>query len=148
MKIVISSDEYCELIETIRLECKNYGHSSVYIGPNQNQTGFDWPDITAKAANLVQTGEADEAIVLCFTGTGASIAANKMKGIRCALCVDAETARGARLWNHANVLALSIRLTTSTLVGEILRSWFTTQISNDEWNKRQIVTLDKLESAE
>lgn len=145
MKIVISSDEDCDLVATIISECEKYGHSCVYIGPNQSDT---WPTVTARAAKMVQSGEADEAIVICFTGTGASIAANKIKGIRCALCVDSETARGARLWNHANLLALSIRLTTTTLAREILKAWFSTEISNDEWNNQQIAILEKIELAE
>ena len=71
-------------------------------------------------------------IVFCWTGTGASIAANKVRGIRAALCHDAETARGARIWNRANVLALSLRATSEALAKEILEAWFATPYSDDE----------------
>jgi ribose 5-phosphate isomerase B len=90
-------------------------------------------------------GQADEGIVFCWTGTGASIAANKVRGIRAALCHDAETARGARIWNHANVLALSLRVTSEALAKEILEAWFSTSYSDDEWNCQQIARLCQLE---
>jgi ribose 5-phosphate isomerase B len=77
--------------------------------------------------------EAQEGILFCWTGTGVSIAANKVWGIRAALCEDAETARGARLWNDANLLCLSIRRTSIPLAFEILQTWFaTTYESNPE----------------
>ena len=69
-------------------------------------------------------GRADQGVVCCWTGTGASIAANKVAGARAALCADAETARGARRWNDANVLALSLRTTSAALLDEILDGWF------------------------
>jgi ribose 5-phosphate isomerase B len=75
-------------------------------------------------AEDVAAGRADEGILFCWTGTGVSIAANKVPGIRAALCVDAETARGARLWNNANVLCMSMRLTSEVAAGEIVDSWF------------------------
>jgi len=83
----------------------------------------------------VVAGEADEGILLCWTGTGVCLAANKLPGIRAALCADAEAARGARIWNNANVLCLSIRLTAEVVAREILDSWFGTQYQpNDEDN--------------
>lgn len=145
MKIALSSDEYCDLVDAIQLECQKRGHVVFYHGPRKGQPAADWPDVTARAASQVQNGEADEAIVLCYTGTGASIAANKLRGIRAALCIDPETARGARIWNHANVLALSIRLTTVDRAREILDAWFSTEISDDEWNRCQIESVAKLE---
>ena len=92
------------------------------------------------------THQADEGIVFCWTGTGASIAANKVPGIRAALCHDAETARGARVWNHANVLALSLRATTEAIAKEILDTWFTTPYSEDEWNRQQIERIRQIEA--
>jgi ribose 5-phosphate isomerase B len=92
MKIAISSDEYCELVDVLQLECQKRGHVVFYHGPRKGDTAADWPAVTAEAARQVQSGEADEAIVLCYTGTGASIAANKLRGIRAALCIDPETA--------------------------------------------------------
>ena len=73
----------------------------------------------------------------CWTGTGASIAANKVPGIRAALCGDAETAEGARKWNDANVLALSLRTTSAALLSEILDAWFAGEPSSDEERRRE-----------
>ena len=94
--------------------------------------------MTVEAVARVADGRADEAVVMCWTGTGASLAANKVAGIRAALCHDAETARGARVWNHANVLALSLRATPMPIAREILDAWFSTPYSDDDWNLRQI----------
>ena len=88
---------------------------------------------------------ADEGIVCCWTGTGASIAANKVAGVRAALCGDAETARGARVWNAANVLAFSLRATSEPVAKEILEAWFAAAPGDDEWNKRQIERIRELD---
>lgn len=82
----------------------------------------------------------------CWTGTGASIAANKIAGIRAALCVDAATADGARRWNDANVLALSLRLTSDRLLEEILDAWFAGAPSADDDDVANIAHLAELES--
>jgi len=106
---------------------------------------LDVIDVARQAAEAVALGEADEGIVMCWTGTGAALAANKIPGIRAALCHDAETARGARIWNHANVLALSLRATAEAILKEILDAWFSTPYSQDEWNQRQIARIRALE---
>jgi ribose 5-phosphate isomerase B len=82
---------------------------------------------------------------MCWTGTGASLAANKVPGIRAALCQDAETAKGARIWNHANVLALSLRATPIPIAREILDAWFSTPFSTDEWNLKQMERIRHIE---
>jgi ribose 5-phosphate isomerase B len=92
----------------------------------------------------VAEGNADQAIVCCWTGTGASIAANKVPGVRAALCADAETARGARRWNDANVLALSLRLTSTPLLTEILDGWFAGEPSNDPTDKANITHVNEI----
>jgi ribose 5-phosphate isomerase B len=86
-----------------------------------------WPDVAEQVARLVATGAVDDGIVFCWTGTGVSIAANKVPGIRAALCGDAETARGARRWNDANVLALSLRATSAAVAEEIVDAWLATR---------------------
>ena len=85
-----------------------------------------WPDVAETVGRLVADGQADSGIVFCWTGTGVSIAANKVDGVRAALCGDAETARGARRWNDANVLALSLRATSAALADEIVDAWLLT----------------------
>src|SRR5712692_421905 len=141
MKIVVSSDEYFPLIDILLEEVQKRGHEVHYVGPRQGQQSIDWPDVTLKAMEEIKEGKADEGIVLCWTGTGCSIVANKVPGIRAALCNDAETAKGARHWNHANVLALSLRLTSSAVLKEILGVWFETPYSSDEWNLQQMEKL-------
>src|SRR5690349_19784142 len=90
----------------------------------------DWAWGSEAAARDVADGRAEQAVVCCWTGTGASIAANKVPGIRAALCLDAATAAGARRWNDANVLALSLRMTSEAVLGEILDAWFGEQPSD------------------
>lgn len=102
--------------------------------------------MAGQVAEAVAQGEADEGIVLCWTGTGVSLAANKVAGIRAALCADAETARGARLWNKANVLALSMRLTTPALADEILESWFSTPYQPNPGDEANLALLAELEN--
>ena len=146
MKIAVGSDERTHLTDTVIEELKKRGHHLILFGPlTDNDPDSDWPLTSSKTAQAVATGQADEGIVFCWTGTGASIAANKVAGIRAALCHDAETARGARIWNHANVLALSLRFTSEAIAKEILEVWFATGYSDDEWNCRQIERLHRLE---
>ena len=145
MKIAVSTDECTHLVDVILDELKQRGHEVVYFGPEPGADDMDWPDVTLKAVEQVAQAQADEAIVMCWTGTGCSIAANKVPGIRAALCHDAETARGARIWNHANVLALSLRATPEPIVKEILDRWFDTPFSDDDWNLRQMALLREIE---
>lgn len=145
MRIAVSSDERTHLVDAVLEELQKRGHEIVYFGPATGEDAVDWPQVTLDAVEKVETGEADEAIVMCWTGTGCSIVANKVPGIRAALCQDAETARGARVWNHANVLALSLRATPEPILKEILDRWFDTPFSADDWNLRQIARVREIE---
>lgn len=145
MKIAVSTDEHAPLIEALLSELKARDHEVLYFGPKEGEASKDWPDVTLQAVDAVKTGKADEAIVLCWTGTGCSIAGNKVPGIRAALCADGETAKGARIWNHANVLALSIRTTSPPLLKEILDKWFETPFSTDDWNALQMWRVQEIE---
>ncbi|BAY80116.1 RpiB/LacA/LacB family sugar-phosphate isomerase (plasmid) [Nostoc linckia NIES-25] len=146
MKIAIGSDERTNLTDTVLEELKRRGHEVIPFGSlADNHREIDWPISSSKVALAVATQKVDEGIVFCWTGTGASIAANKVSGIRAALCHDAETARGARIWNHANVLVLSLRATTEAIAKEILDAWFSTPYSEDDWNLLQIKRIRQLE---
>jgi ribose 5-phosphate isomerase B len=145
MKIAISTDEYCPLIDDLIKEVKQRGHEISYFGPTHNEKSVDWTDVTIQAIEQIRMGKADEAIVLCWTGTGCTLIANKFPKIRAALCIDAQTAKGARIWNHANVLGLSLRLTSPPLLKEIIEAWFETPFSKDEWNLLQIKRIEQLE---
>ncbi len=144
MRIALSADEYTPLVEAVQRDLERRGHQVEYLGPAAGQTA-DWPDVSRAAAERVTSGAADEALVMCWTGTGASLAANKVPGIRAALCADAETARGARTWNHANVLALSLRSTSEAVAREILDAWFATPYSQDDWNRQQVEKIRAME---
>ena len=136
MKLVVGSDERTHVTEAVVAELRRRGHEvtlagalaepgvTVPAGPVTPETS--WPVVARRVAEAVAAGAADEGILFCWTGTGVSIAANKVPGIRAALCDDAETARGARLWNDANVLCLSLRRTPEVIAREILDSWFAT----------------------
>ncbi len=152
MKIAIGSDEASELTAALVDELKKRGHEVLLFGPLRpagEDPDVDWPLVASHTAEAVARGEADEGIVCCWTGTGASIAANKVPGIRAALAHDAETARGARIWNHANVLALSLRATSIPVAREILVAWFSTSTgegeAQSEWNLQQIERVRQLE---
>ncbi len=148
MKIAVSSDERTTLTSAVVEDLEKRGHTLVLFGPvSAADTDTAWPLTSGKAAQAVARGDADEAIVFCWTGTGASIAANKVAGVRAALCHDAETARGARKWNHANVLAISLRATSEAIAKEILDAWFETPYLVDDWNLKQIDRIRALEQS-
>ena len=117
MKVVIASDELPPVVEHLAKRLRERGHAATVLPKAA------WAAAAADAARAVASGEFDQAIVCCWTGTGASIAANKVRGIRAALCTDAATAAGARKWNDANVLALSLRLLSEPLATEIVDAW-------------------------
>ena len=112
------------MAEAVVEELRRRGHDPVLHGALEDSERDDWAWASEAAARDVADGRAEQGIVCCWTGTGASIAANKVGGVRAALCGDAETARGARKWNDANVLALSLRTTSEPLLEEILDAWF------------------------
>jgi len=146
MRIALGSDEKSVLTDALIGDLEERGHEVMLFGPlAPGDPDVDWPLTSGKVAEAVASGAADQGIVCCWTGTGASIAANKIRGVRAALCHDAETAKGARVYNHANVLALSLRATSIAIAKEILHAWFSTAWSDDGWNHRQIARLSDLE---
>src|SRR5437763_11492807 len=124
MRISVAADERTGVAEAVVEELRRRGHEPIVHGALADGERDDWAWASEAAARDVAEGRAEQGIVCCWTGTGASMAANKVHGIRAALCEDAETARGARKWNDANVLALSLRGTSSAMLEEILDGWF------------------------
>ena len=122
MRIAFGTDERMPLTESIVESLRELGHEVVIDVEDE-----PWPDVGRSVAEAVAQGQADRGVVCCWTGTGVSIAANKVDGIRAALCTDAETARGARRWNDANVLALGLRLTSPTVAREMMEAFLTTE---------------------
>src|SRR5919108_5951733 len=123
MRIAVAADERVGIADALLEELRERGHEPIPHGALSDQERDDWAWASESAARDVAEGRAENAVVCCWTGTGASIAANKVPGIRAALCVDAQTADGARKWNDANVLAVSLRATSEPELGEILDAW-------------------------
>ena len=131
MRIAIGSDEKTHLTDFVVEEVKKRGHEVELFGPLKEEP-LSWVDVGEQVALAVSQGDCHEGILFCWTGTGASIAANKVPGIRAALCFDAGTAEGARKWNQANVLVMSLRLISEPIASEILDAWFGTEWGTGE----------------
>ncbi|MFQ6015956.1 MAG: RpiB/LacA/LacB family sugar-phosphate isomerase [Anaerolineae bacterium] len=144
MKIAVGSDERTHLTDFVVEELKNRGHEVELHGPLAGES-LDWPAVGQAVAERVTSGAADEGILFCWTGTGVSIAANKVPGIRAALCHDAETAKGARIWNQANILVMSLRTTSEAVAKEMLDAWLSTPYDEDEWNKACVAQVRGIE---
>lgn len=129
-----------EVVE--RLEAR--GNEILRFGAYDPASRTDWAWGSEAAARAVADGQADQGVVSCWTGTGASIAANKVRGVRAALCVDPETAAGARKWNDANVLALSLRLTSEPVLEEILEAWFSAAPSTEAADAANVAHVDQI----
>jgi ribose 5-phosphate isomerase B len=132
MRIAVGSDERSHVTDAVVQELRRRGHQVETLGAMSDlpagQAGepLQWADVAREVAERVAGGGSDQGVLFCWTGTGVSIAANKVPGVRAALCHDAETARGARLWNDANVLCLSLRSTSEAVAREILEAWLST----------------------
>jgi len=141
MRVAIAADEVAGIAEPVVEEVRRRGHEPLVHGALSEQERDDWAWASEAAARDVADGHADQAIVCCWTGTGASIAANKVAGIRAALCGDAQTAEGARRWNDANVLALSMRATSEPELVEILDAWFAAAPSEEAGDRANVEHL-------
>ena len=146
MRVAVAADELTGVAAALPAELERRGHATILHGAYADQERPDWAWASEAAARDVADGRAEQAIVACWTGTGASIAANKVPGIRAALCGDAATAEGARRWNDANVLALSLRLTSPAELEEILDAWFAGVSSEDAGDAENIAHLGEIES--
>jgi ribose 5-phosphate isomerase B len=144
MRVALGADEDTHLVSALRRHLEERGHQvDLYGAPAKNSE--PWADTAVRVAQSVADGEHELGVVCCWTGTGVSIAANKVRGIRAALCADAETARGARKWNDANVLALSLRATSEQVAREILDAWLGQTYEGTE--DASLETLRKRDSA-
>jgi ribose 5-phosphate isomerase B len=146
VRIAVAADERTGVAEALVEELRRRGHEPVVHGALADDERDDWAWASEAAARDVAEGRAQQAVVCCWTGTGASIAANKVHGVRAALCVDAQTAAGARRWNDANTLALSLRSTSEAELGEILDAWFETPASSAGDDRENIAHLEEIEA--
>jgi ribose 5-phosphate isomerase B len=144
MRVAVAADELVGVAEPVVEELRKRGHEPLVHGALSDEERDDWAWASEAAARDVAEGRADQAIVCCWTGTGASIAANKVSGIRAALCGDAQTAEGARRWNDANVLALSLRATSEPELTEILDAWFGAAPSSEAEDRANVEHLDEI----
>ena len=145
MKIAVAADERVGVAQAVVEELRKRGHEPIPHGALAEGERDDWAWASEAAARDLAEGRAEQAIVCCWTGTGASIAANKVDGVRAALCVDAQTAEGARKWNDANALALSLRATSEAELGEILDAWFGGEASDDADDTANVDHITEIE---
>ncbi|MFJ9716979.1 RpiB/LacA/LacB family sugar-phosphate isomerase [Streptomyces sp. NPDC101213] len=145
MRISVSSDMDEPVARALVAELRGRGHDVVPHGALRPGADARWAVCSETAAREVADGTSEQAVVCCWTGTGASIAANKVPGVRAALCTDAATAEGARRWNDANVLALGLRLTSEPLLREILDAWFAAEPSEDPEDRGNVLHVDRLD---
>ena len=145
MRFALAADEDTGVARALAAELERRGHEiCARHGALSESERDDWAWCSETAARDVAEGRADQAVVCCWTGTGASIAANKVPGIRAALCADAQTAAGARRWNDANVLALSLRTTTPALLAEMLDAWLVAEPSPEADDRANVAHLDEI----
>lgn len=144
MKLAVGADERTPLTDALIDSLREREHELDLFGPLAGQDEY-WPAVARQVAETVASGGAQEGILLCWTGTGVSLAANKVQGIRAALCRDAETARGARLWNNANILCLSLRATSLPIAEEILETWFSTSYQPNQVDDACLAQVAEIE---
>jgi ribose 5-phosphate isomerase B len=140
MKVALGSDERTALTDAVAADLEGRGYDVALVGPPAGEA-IEWAEVGHRLGELVAAGTAGTGVLFCWTGTGASIAANKVPGVRAALCTDAATAAGARTWNDANVLVMGLRLTSPELAREMLDAWFTT-----DPDPREAANIARLES--
>jgi ribose 5-phosphate isomerase B len=140
MKIAVGSDERTHLTDAVLDHLRRRGVEVELHGPLDGRS-LDWVEVGREVGERVTSGACDQGILFCWTGTGVSISANKVPGIRAALCGDPETAQGARRWNDANVLVMSLRATSDAVAREMCDAWLETTPDPAER-----ATIDKLKS--
>src|SRR3972149_158948 len=134
MKIVVASDEKTPLTDFVVDYLKAKGHELFLYGDLLNKNGR-WADIGKEAAQKVAGGEADQGLLFCWSGTGITMAANRIKGARAALCWSPEIAKLARKWDDANILVMALVDTSNETAEKILDTWFTTGFDEEGLNE-------------
>ena len=142
MRIAIGSDDTGPLTDALLAELQRRGIDVERFGALRDGSTA-WVPAAQAVGRAVAGGAADYGIVCCWTGTGVSIAANKVRGVRAALCGDAATAEGARRWNDANVLALSLRATSAAVGTEILDAFLATNVSDAPDDRAAIAGIER-----
>ncbi|MGI8579369.1 MAG: RpiB/LacA/LacB family sugar-phosphate isomerase [Solirubrobacteraceae bacterium] len=144
MRISVAADERVGVADALVEELRRRGHEPLLHGAFAEHERDDWAWASEAAARDVAEGRAEQAVMCCWTGTGASIAANKVDGVRAALCADASTAEGARRWNDANALVLSLRTVSEATLTEILDAWFAGVASGEPGDRANVAHLEEI----
>ena len=140
MRIIVGADDEGAVADAVVDDLRARGHAVTVLEREQ------WPELARRVAEAVAAGEADQGVLFCWTGTGTSMAANKVPGARAALVWDPWIAEGARRWNDANVLVLSLKRTTPEAAGEILDAWFSVEAPDPD-EAANIARLSELDRA-
>lgn len=144
MRIAVGSDMREPVTDAVIAWLREQGHELELIGPLVEGDETEWAEASAATARAVTERDADAAVLFCWSGTGACIAANKVKGARAALCADAETARLARKYNHANVLVMSMRATSPAIAIETAEAFLSAPWGEDDFDIRNVHVVDGL----
>ena len=139
MKIAIGADDEGAVADTVVDELRARGHEVSVFEREQ------WPDVARKVAEAVAAGQAEQGMLFCWTGTGTSMAANKVAGVRAALAWDPWIAEGARRWNDANVLVMSLKRTAPETAKEIVNAWLSVEAPDPD-EAANIARLSELDS--
>ena len=145
MRIAVGSDMRQPVTDAVVDWLREQGYEVELIGPLIDGDDTEWAEASAATARAVTGGTADAAVLFCWSGTGACIAANKVRGARAALCGDAETARLARKYNHANVLVMSMRATSPAVAIEATQAFLATPWGEDDFDIRNVRAVDALD---
>ncbi len=145
MRIAVGSDMRQPVTDAVVDWLREQGYEVELIGPLIDGDDTEWAEASAATARAVTGGTADAAVLFCWSGTGACIAANKVPGARAALCGDAETARLARKYNHANVLVMSMRATSPAVAIEATQAFLATPWGEDDFDIRNVRAVDALD---
>src|SRR4051812_19403823 len=135
MRFVVGADDEGEVADAVLEELRARGHDVDVLDRGQ------WPEVARRVGEAVASGEVDQGVVFCWTGTGTAMAANKVPGVRAALAWDPWIAEGARRWNDANVLVMSLKRTTPETAREIVEAWLSVE-EPDEDERANIEKLD------
>lgn len=136
MKVAIASDHRGVRVKSqILVQAKELGHTGIDFGPEENKS-VDYPDYAFKVAEAVASGDVDRGILICGTGMGMCIAANKIGGVRAVTCHDDVTAEYSRRHNDANVMCLSADMLGDRLLGRIVEIWLRTEFEGGRHQRR------------
>jgi ribose 5-phosphate isomerase B len=136
MRIVVGADDEGAVVDAVVDDLRRRGHDVTVLEREQ------WPEVARKVAEAVAAGEADQGVLFCWTGTGTAMAANRMPGVRAALAWEPWIAEGARRWNDANVLVMSLKRTEPDTARAIVDAWLAVEAPDDD-EAENIAKLDQ-----